>query len=65
MVLFFGTGAFGIIIGNNLTGMGQPMFMATVMGVVNLCLGGLVGWILFTRPPRDSRKKRKKHRDDN
>jgi TM2 domain-containing membrane protein YozV len=60
MALFFGTGIFGIILGNNLTGLGEPNTMFTIMGVVNLFLGALVGWIFLTREPRDSRKKRKK-----
>ncbi len=59
MALFFGTGIFGIIIGHGL-GMYQPTFMFTLMGVTNLILGALVGWIFLTREPRESRKKRKK-----
>lgn len=59
MILFLGTGVFGILIGNGL-GINQPNFMFTTMGVINLMLGALVGWIFFTREPRESRKKRKK-----
>jgi len=59
MTLFFGTGIFGILIGNGL-GIQQPNLMFTTMGVINLMLGALVGWIFLTREPRDSRKKRKK-----
>ena len=59
MALFFGTGIFGILIGNGL-GISQPNVMYTTLGVINLCLGGLVGWIFLTREPRESRKKRKK-----
>jgi hypothetical protein len=59
MALFFGTGIFGILIGNGL-GIQQPNLMFTIMGVINLMLGALVGWIFLTREPRDSRKKRKK-----
>jgi hypothetical protein len=59
MALFFGTGIFGILIGNGL-GIQQPNLMFTTMGVINLMLGALVGWIFLTREPRDSRKKRKK-----
>lgn len=59
MALFFGAGAIGIALGTGL-GVSQPQFMMTVMGVINLCLGGLVGWIFLTREPRESRKKRKK-----
>ncbi|HET6518120.1 MAG TPA: hypothetical protein VFG25_07885 [Nitrosopumilaceae archaeon] len=59
MALFFGAGIIGILIGNGIVAP-QPNFMMTVMGVINLCLGGLVGWIFLTREPRESRKKRKK-----
>ena len=59
MALFFGSGIFGILIGHGL-GMYQPTFMFTLMGVTNLILGALVGWIFLTREPRESRKKRKK-----
>lgn len=55
MALFFGTGIIGIGLG-----LYQPNFMYTTMGVINLMLGALVGWIFLTREPRDSRKKRKK-----
>ncbi len=58
MALFLGTGIFGILIGNGL-GISQPNLMFTTLGVINLCLGGLVGWIYLTREPRESRKKRK------
>ncbi len=59
MALFFGSGILGIIIGHGL-GQWQPSFMYTLMGVTNLILGALVGWIFLTREPRESRKKRKK-----
>ncbi len=55
MALFFGAGIIGISIGLN-----SNYIMFTSMGVINLCLGGLVGWIYLTREPRESRKKRKK-----
>ena len=60
LVLFFATGIFGIVIGNDVLGLGEPNFMFTMMGVINLILGALVGWIFLTREPRESRKKRKK-----
>ncbi len=55
MALFFGSGILGILVG-----LTQPIFMLTTMGVINLILGALVGWIFLTREPRESRKKRKK-----
>jgi hypothetical protein len=60
LVLCFGPGIFGIVIGNDVLGLGEPNFMFTMMGVINLILGALVGWIFLTREPRESRKKRKK-----
>ncbi len=59
MALFFGSGILGILTGHGL-GIAQPIFMLTTMGVINLILGALVGWIFLTREPRESRKKRKK-----
>ncbi len=59
MALFFGSGILGILTGHGL-GIAQPTFMFTLMGVTNLILGALVGWIFLTREPRESRKKRKK-----
>ena len=54
MLMFFGTGIWGI-------GMGlfQSHFYLTTLGVINLCLGGFVGWIFLTQKPR-SKDKRKK-----
>jgi len=54
MLMFFGTGIWGI-------GMGLSFnfFYLTTLGVINICLGGFVGWIFFTQQPRskDIRKK--------
>ncbi len=54
MLMFFGTGIWGI-------GMGLSFnfFYLTTLGVINICLGGFVGWIFFTQQPR-SKDKRKK-----
>ena len=56
MLLFFGTGSMGIIIG--LSQPSQISFFITFMGVINICLGGFVGWVFFTQEPnlRDKRK---------
>jgi len=42
-------------------GLSQPSqvsFFITFMGVINICLGGFVGWVFFTQEPnlRDKRK---------
>ena len=54
LLMFFGTGIWGI-------GMGLSFgfFYLTTLGVINICLGGFVGWIFFTQKPR-SKDKRKK-----
>ena len=54
MLMFFGTGIWGIVMGLNFSN-----FYLTTLGVINICLGGFVGWIYFTQKPR-SRDKRKK-----
>ena len=53
MAAFFGTGIFGILIG-----LSSTEFYITMLGTINLCLGGFVGWIFLTQKPR-SRDKRK------
>ena len=53
MILFFGTAILGISMG-----LSQRSFYLTTLGVINLCLGGFIGWIFFTQQPklRDKRK---------
>jgi hypothetical protein len=53
MALFFSTGIVGIGMG-----LSQSFFYLTTLGVINLCLGGFIGWIFFTQQPK-SRDKRK------
>ncbi len=54
MMVFFGTGVFGIAIGLTLI-----IFMITFMGVINLCLGGFFGWIFLNQEPRSKQKRKK------
>ena len=54
MILFFGTGRWGISMG-----LWQAVFNLTMLGVINICLGGFVGWLFLTQQPK-SRDKRKK-----
>ncbi len=53
LLMFFGTGIWGIGYGlfvNN--------FYLTTLGVINICLGGFVGWIFLTQTKsKDKRKK--------
>ena len=55
--MFLGTGIMGIVIGLSIPS--QMSFFITFLGVINLCLGGFVGWLFFTQEPRlkDKRKK--------
>ena len=55
--MFFGTGIMGIVIGLSIPS--QMSLYITSLSVINLCLGGFVGWIFFTQVPklRDQRKK--------
>lgn len=57
MILFFSTAAWGIYMGLSVPS--QISFYLTSLGVINLCLGGFVGWLFLTQQPK-SRDKRKK-----
>lgn len=63
MMMFFGTGILGIIVGLYVAPH-QTTLIITFMGVINLSLGGFFGWILLTQNP-ESNDKRKKKRNDN
>ncbi len=72
MIAFFGTGAWGIILGlymgslpySTSTG-GTNYFMITLLGVVNISVGAIVGVILLLQEPKHSNlKKRKKEKKD-
>lgn len=54
--MFFVTGAVGILMG-----LTYSEFYITMLGTINICLGGLTGWLLLTQAPkvRDARKKRR------
>ena len=58
IALFFGTAGMGIFVGLIIATGIQSLYI-TFLGVVNLCLGGLVAYILLTQKPkvRDTRKK--------
>ena len=58
IALFFGSAAMGIYVGlEQATGI-QSLYI-TFLGVINLCLGGFVGYLLLTQKAkvRDGRKK--------
>ena len=64
MMMFFGTGILGIVIGLTVA----PNFsldsslMITFMGVINLSLGAFFGWVFLTQQPnaQDPRKRKPK-----
>jgi len=56
--LFFGSGIFGIVVGLGTVG-NEPIIMMTFMGVLNLILGGFVGWIFLNQVPRSHNKRKK------
>ena len=60
-IMFFGAAGFGIYSGLELATSGMQGLMITLLGVINLLLGGFMGYLLFTQKPkvRDSRKYRK------
>ena len=57
IALFFGTAGMGIFVGLVIATGIQSLYI-TLLGVINLCLGGLVAYLLLTQKPRvrDSRK---------
>jgi len=58
IALFFGTAGMGIFVGLIIAEGIQSLYI-TFLGVVNLCLGGFVAWLLVTQKAkvRDGRKK--------
>jgi len=58
IALFFGTAGMGIFVGLVIATGIQSLYI-TFLGVVNLCLGGFVAYLLLTQKPRvrDTRKK--------
>jgi len=61
-IMFFAAAGFGMFSGLFLATSGMQGLMITLLGVVNLCLGGFMGFLLLTQKPytRDSRKYKKK-----
>ena len=61
IIMFFAAAGFGMFSGLFLATSGMQGLMITLLGVVNLCLGGFMGFLLLTQKPytRDSRKYKK------
>ncbi|MGH1566706.1 MAG: hypothetical protein ACRBB5_04655 [Nitrosopumilus sp.] len=62
MMMFFATGALGIIIGLTIASPSVTMII-TFMGVINIVLGAFFAFIYLTQSPKspDKRKKKRKH----
>ena len=62
MIMFFAAAGFGIFTGLTMATSGMQGLMITLLGVVNLLLGGFMAYLLLTQKPytRDSRKYKKK-----
>tara|TARA_B100000470_G_C19574156_1_gene294813 strand:- start:333 stop:551 length:219 start_codon:yes stop_codon:yes gene_type:complete len=60
MIMFFAAAGFGIFVGLVVATSGMQGLIITLLGVINLCLGGLMGYLLLTQKPkvRDSRKRK-------
>ena len=60
MVMFFAAAGFGIFTGLIVATSSMQGLIITLLGVVNLCLGGLMGYLLLMQKPkvRDSRKRK-------
>jgi len=58
IALFFGSAGMGIFVGLVIATGIQSLYIS-FLGVINLCLGGFVAWLLMTQKAkvRDSRKK--------
>ncbi len=59
-IMFFAAAGFGIFTGLTAATSGMQGLIITFLGVINLCLGGFMGYLLITQKPkvRDGRKKR-------
>ena len=61
MIMFFAAAGFGIFTGLAIATSGMQGLIITLLGVINLCLGGFMGYLLLTQKAkvRDSRKYKK------
>ena len=59
VIMFFASGAAGIVLG-----LTYHTSYLTLLGVINLVMGGFMGYVLLTQQP-SLRDKRKKKRSDN
>ena len=61
MIMFFAAAGFGIFTGLAIATSGMQGLIITLLGVINLGLGGFMGYLLLMQKPkvRDSRKYKK------
>ena len=61
LIMFFAAAGFGMFSGLFLATSGMQGLIITLLGVINLGLGGFMGFLFFTQKPkvRDSRKYKK------
>jgi len=65
MMMFFGTGIVGIIVGLHVAPP-ETTLLITFLGVINLSLGTFFGWVFLTQTQLpDSNEKRKKKSNNN
>ena len=59
-IMFFAAAGFGIFTGLTAASSGMQGLIVTFLGVINLGLGGFMGYLLLSQKPkvRDSRKKK-------
>jgi hypothetical protein len=64
MIMFFGTGILGIVIGLTVAPSlsSDSSIMITFMGVINLSLGAFFGWVFLTQQPGPQDPRKRKHK---
>ena len=62
MMMFFGTGVMGIIVGLVLAPRETTLFI-TLLGVINVSLGAFFLWMYLVQDPKPPDKRKKKHKD--
>ncbi|MBC8501590.1 MAG: hypothetical protein H8D35_00495 [Nitrosopumilus sp.] len=63
MMMFFATGAIGIIIGLSPVAGPSQTLMITFMGVINIGLGAFFTFLFLTQTRKDPDKRKKKRKD--
>ncbi len=58
LVMLYGSGAMGIVVGHGIL-WNDPIFMMSLIGVLNICLGGFFGVIFLTQEPKSEQRRKK------